>query len=115
MNKLVIYHNGECSKCKETSELLDGKGYEIEYRFYLFEPPTEAELKEVLKKLGKEPSELIRTTEPLFMEQYDGKELSEDEWLKVLLKNPVLMQRPIVVNGDKAIIARPPEKVLEIL
>ena len=115
MKKLVIYHNGECSKCKETSELLSGKGCEIEYRFYLFEPPTKTELKEVLNKLGLNPSELIRRNEPLFVEQFEGKPFTEEEWLNILTDNPVLMQRPIVVDGDKAIIARPPETVLDIL
>jgi arsenate reductase (glutaredoxin) len=115
MKKLTIYHNGECSKCKETTELLRDKGYEIAYRFYLLEPPTEAELKEVLSKLQVNPSELVRKTEPLYMEQYEGKVLTEEQWLQVLLQHPVLMQRPVAVNGNRAIIARPPEKVLEIL
>ena len=115
MPKLVIYHNGECSKCKETTELLQDKGYEIEYRFYLFEPPSKEELLDVLNKLGMQPSQLVRVSEPLFVEKYDGKGLTEDEWLQAILEHPVLMQRPIVVNGDKAIIARPPETVLDIL
>lgn len=115
MPKVTIYHNGECSKCKETNELLQDKGYDIEYRFYLFEPPTEAELREVLDKLHMQPSQLLRRSEPLFAEKFEGKELSEEEWLKVILGNPVLLQRPIVINGDKAIIARPPEKVLDII
>lgn len=115
MKKLIIYHNGECSKCKETTELLKDKGYEIDYRFYLLEPPTEDELKEVLDKLQIKPSALVRKTEPLYIEQYEGKILTEEQWLQVLLQHPVLMQRPVVINGNKAIIARPPEKVLEIL
>jgi arsenate reductase len=115
MKKLIIYHNGECSKCKETTALLQDKGYEIAYRFYLFEPPTEEELKEVLNKLQINPSALVRKTEPLYIEEYEGKTLTEEQWLQVLLQHPVLMQRPVVINGNRAIIARPPEKVLEIL
>lgn len=115
MKKLTIYHNGECSKCKETTELLQDKGYEIEYRFYLVEPPTEQELKEILIKLQLNPSGLIRKTEPLYLEKYEGRSLNEEESLQALLEDPVLMQRPIVINDNRAIIARPPEKVLEIL
>ncbi|MCD6062991.1 MAG: arsenate reductase [Flavipsychrobacter sp.] len=115
MPKVTIYHNGECSKCKETNELLKSKGYDIEYRFYLLDRPTETELREVLSKLHMEPSQILRRGEPLFAEKYEGKELTEDQWLQVILDNPVLMQRPIVVNGDTAVIARPPEKVLDIL
>jgi arsenate reductase len=115
MKKLLIYHNGECSKCKETSELLEGKGFEIKYRFYLFEPPGEEELKDVLRKLDMQPSQVIRKSEPLYIEQYEGKKMTEEEYLQAILDNPVLLQRPIVIKGDKAIIARPPEKVLEIL
>lgn len=115
MPKVTIYHNGECSKCKETNELLQSRGYDIEYRFYLLEPPTEAELKGVLSKLNMQPSQLLRRGEPLFIEKFEGKELTENESLKAILDNPILMQRPIVINGDRAIIARPPEKVLDII
>ncbi|WP_276132826.1 ArsC/Spx/MgsR family protein [Polluticoccus soli] len=115
MPKVTIYHNGECSKCKETNELLQSRGYDIDYRFYLLEPPTEAELQGVLDKLRMQPSQILRRGEPLFTEKFEGKDLTENEWLKVIVDNPILMQRPIVINGERAIIARPPEKVLDII
>jgi arsenate reductase len=112
---LTIYHNGECSKCKGALEMIQAKGIAYEMRYYLYEPPTVEELTELLSKLKIPASALIRKTEPLYLEQYEGKDLNEDEWIKILTENPILMQRPVVVNGDKAIIARPPEKVFEVL
>lgn len=112
---VTIYHNGECSKSKGALEILQEQGVEFEVRYYLIEPPTIEELKEVLGKLQLNASDIVRTNEPAYLEKYDGKEINEDEWLILLTGNPELIERPIVVNGNKAIVARPPEKVLEIL
>ena len=112
---LKIYHNGECSKCKGALELIQAKGIDYEMRYYLYEPPSVEELTDLLAKLKLPASALIRQSEPLFIENYEGKDFAEDEWIKILIENPILMQRPVVVNGDKAIIARPPEKVFEVL
>ncbi len=68
-----------------------------------------------MKKLGKKAEDIIRKGEPIFKEKFQGKEFSEEEWLNILTDNPILIERPIVVRGDKAIIGRPPEKVLELL
>lgn len=113
--KLLVYHNGECSKCKNLTELLHEQDAEVTYKFYLHEPLSIDELKGLLQKLQMQAIDLIRRSEPLFVEQFEGKELSEEEWLQVIADNPILLQRPIVVNGDRAVIARPAEKVLEIL
>jgi len=115
MSEVIIYHNGRCSKSRGALEILQEKGVSHEVRYYLMEPLTQKELKDVLKKLGIKASELIRKSEDLYKEQYKDKELSEKEWIKVLAENPILIERPIVVKGDRAVIARPPEKVLEIL
>jgi arsenate reductase len=112
---ILIYHNGECNKSNSTSAILQEKGLDVTYKFYLHEELTVKELQGVLKKLQLPATEILRKIEPLYIEQYEGKEMSEDEWLKIIVANPILLQRPIVVNGDKAVIARPPEKVLEIL
>ena len=78
------------------------------------EPLTETELKELLRKLNRKPSELVRRNEGLYLEEYLNKELTENEWLQILVQHPGLIERPIVEKGDIAIIARPPEKVFEL-
>jgi arsenate reductase len=112
---ITIYHNGECSKSKGALEILQEQGVEFEVRYYLIESPTIEELKDVLQKLRLNVNDIVRKNEPVYLERYEGKEMNEDEWLSVLTGNPELIERPIVVNGNKAIVARPPEKVLEIL
>jgi arsenate reductase len=110
---LTVYHNGECSKCKELSELLHGR--EVQYKFYLHEPLSIEELQTLLTKLGATAKDIVRSGEQLFAENYAGNQLSDNELLKAIIDNPILLQRPIVVNGDKAIIARPPQLVKDIL
>lgn len=110
---LTVYHNGECSKCQELSELLQGR--EVQYKFYLHEPLSVEELQTLLTKLGTTATSIVRTGEQVFAEQYAGKQLSDNELLQAIVDNPILLQRPIVVNGDKAIIARPPQLVKDIL
>ncbi|MCP5467776.1 MAG: arsenate reductase (glutaredoxin) [Deltaproteobacteria bacterium] len=111
-----IYHNPRCSKSRQTLELLQSKGIEPEVIEYLKTPPSAAELDEVLKKLHLEPQDITRSKEKTY-EELDLKEkkLSRQEMIQVLVKNPILIERPIVVQGAKAAIGRPPEKVLEIL
>lgn len=115
MQEVLVYHNGECSKCKELTELLNEKGLPVTYKFYLHELLTVQELKELLLKLKQPVSGIIRTSEPLYTEQYEGKNLTDEEWLQAIADNPVLLQRPIVVMGDKAVIARPAANVNSIL
>lgn len=115
MSRILVYHNGECSKCKELTEILVAKGLPVDYKFYLHEPLTVEELKDLLQKLQLPATALLRQSEPLFVAQYEGKQFTEDEWLQIIIDHPVLLQRPIVVLDDKAIIARPQEKLLEIL
>lgn len=115
MDKLVIYHNGTCSKSRSALEILQEQNIPHEVRWYLSEPLTKKELSALLQKLTLQPSEIIRKNEPLYKEQFEGKELSEQEWLDILLENPILIERPIVEKGDKAVVARPPEKLFEII
>ncbi len=110
-----IYHNNRCSKSRQTLELLQNNNQEIEVIEYLKETPTAAELKDVLQKLGMKPEQLIRKGEAVYKEQFAGKSLSDDEWIQAMVENPVLIERPIVVKGDKAVIGRPPENVLSLL
>jgi len=82
---------------------------------YLITPPTEADLISLLKKLGMEAHELVRKNETIYKEKFEGKKMTEEQWIKALVKHPILIQRPIVVKGNKAIIARPPEKLKDFL
>ncbi|RYD54638.1 MAG: arsenate reductase (glutaredoxin) [Sphingobacteriales bacterium] len=115
MTGIIIYHNGECSKCRGALEILQEKGIPHDVRWYLSDPLSEHELRALLDKLKMKPSDIIRKGEPVYKDQYEGKELSEEEWLQALLDNPILMERPIVEKGEVAIVARPPEKVLEMI
>jgi len=113
--QIIIYHNGRCSKSRGALEILQEQGIEPEIRYYLLEPLSAKELKALLKKLGIKAEALVRKSEDLYKEAYADKKLTNAQWIKVLAENPALIERPVVEKGDKAIIARPPEKVLEIL
>ncbi len=113
---VVIYHNPRCSKSRETLALLEGKGVKPKIVEYLKEPPSAAELKAILKKLGLAPRELMRRKEPPYAAlKLDNPKLSDDALVKAMVENPVLIERPIVVNGAKAALGRPPESALKIL
>ncbi len=113
--RLRIYHNARCSKSRSACALVAEAGVEAEIVNYLETPPTREELRGLLGKLGMQPSELLRRGEAVFAEHYAGRELTEDEAFEALLAHPILMERPIVVRGDKAVVARPPERVKELL
>lgn len=112
---VTIYHNPKCSKSRETLALIKASGIEPRVVEYLKTPPTAAELTAIVRKLGIAPAELVRTTERVFQEKYSGKTLSDTAWIKALVADPILMQRPIVVRGDVAVIGRPPENVKRLL
>ena len=96
-------------------QLIKERGVEPEIVRYLDTPPTKEELRELLQKLGLKPEDIVRKKEALYKERYKGKTLSDEEWLEVLSQNPKLIERPIVVEGNKAVLGRPPERVLELL
>ena len=112
---IKIYHNNMCSKSRAALNLLKDNNEEIEIQEYLKEVPTKSELKEILKMLQMKPLELMRKTETLFKENYKDKNLSDEEWIDIMLENPVLIERPIVVKDGKAAIGRPIEKIIELL
>jgi arsenate reductase len=113
---MIIYHNPRCSKSRQTLKLIEEAGVNPEIIDYLNTPPTEKELDGILKKLGFEPVELMRKNESNYKELgLDQKKLSRKEMIKVMIENPKLIERPIVVNGNKAILGRPPENVKELL
>ncbi len=115
MAAITIYHNNRCSKSRCALGILEEKGVDFEVREYLKEVPTVEELSVVLKKLGIKPEDLVRKNEAIYKDNYKGKTFSEEEWLQILTENPKLIQRPIVIKGDKAVIARPAEKLDEVL
>jgi polyphosphate kinase len=112
---MKIYHNPRCAKSREGLKYLEEKAYDIEIKKYLTDGITQEELKEIISKAGKKPFDFVRTQEKLYKEHYKDKKISDDEWIKILVENPKLLQRPIVVNGNKAVLANPPENVENIL
>lgn len=113
---VTIYHNPKCAKSREALKLLKARGIEPRIVEYLKTPPTETELKRLLAALGLKPRQLLRTKEP----EYNAAGLadpkrSDAEIIRAMVKHPRLIERPIVVHGKKAVLGRPPQKVLEIL
>lgn len=106
-----IYHNTRCSKSRAGLQYLKEKLIDAKVVEYLKNPLTREELSKLLQKLGKSAFEMIRTQEELYKKQYKTKELSNDEWIDVLVENPKLLKRPIVEKGEKAVWAVPPEEI----
>lgn len=112
---ITIYHNARCKKSREGLELVKNSGQEFQVREYLKEPLSEAELKEILSKLNYAPIQLIRTNEKLWKEEYKNKDLSDKELVNVMVKNPKLIERPIVATNNTAVVGRPDSKIKDIL
>lgn len=112
---LKIYHNPRCGKSREALQLLENSGNDFEIVKYLEEVPSFKELSEIIKKLKIKPIELIRQKEKIWTENFKGKNLSDDEIIQAMISNPILMERPIVINGDKIAIGRPIENIAKIL
>ena len=113
--KTTIYHNPRCSKSREALNLLIEHKEDIEIINYLKEDLSEKELTDVINKLGIKPELLVRKSELLFKEKFAGKNFTDKQWIDILIKNPSLIERPIIVKGKKAIIGRPPQNIFEIL
>jgi arsenate reductase len=111
---IQIYHNSRCSKSRECLILLENLGVEFEIIKYLETPPTFDELEALIGKLGINPIELIRKKEKLWIEKFKNKTFTPNELIEIMVSNPILIERPIVINGNKAVIARPIEKTSEI-
>ncbi len=116
MTKVTIYHNPRCSKSRETLQLLRDRGIEPVVVEYLQTPPSAAELERILGVLGLEPRELARKKEPAYADAgLDDAALDRGEIIARMVANPTVIERPIVVCGDRAAVGRPPENVLAIL
>lgn len=112
---MQIFHNTRCSKSRATLEILEEAGVQFEIIDYVKDPPTAEELAAVVKKLGMRPEEIVRKNEAAYQENYAGRTLSDAQWIEAMVKHPILMERPIVVKGNRAVIGRPPERVKELL
>lgn len=111
-----ILHNPRCSKSRATLALLRDNGVEPEIVEYLENPPSENELTDILRKLGMGPRDVIRRGEKIYKElELDDSDLPDNALVTAMAGHPILIERPIVVNGDKAAIGRPPENVLDVL
>ena len=112
---VVIYHNARCSKSRSACELVAGRGIEAQIVEYLKTPPSKEELRALLQKLDMKAREIVRRGEDIFKENYAGKSLDDEQWLDALVAHPVLIERPIVVRGNRAVVGRPPERLIELL
>jgi len=116
MTELILYHNPRCSKSRGALELLEARGLKPEIVRYLETPPSAAELKALLDKLGLAPRQLLRTGEDEYQSLgLADPAISDEQIIDAMAGHPRLIERPILIAGDKAIVGRPPEKVLEIL
>ena len=108
---IKIYHNPQCKKSREGLKYLKDKNLPFEVVEYLKNPLTEKQLESLLVKLNKKPTEIVRTQEEYFKKNLKGKQFNDHEWVKILVENPRLIQRPIIELGYKAIIGDPPENI----
>ena len=112
---ITIYHNPRCTKSREGLCEIENLNQPFKVRKYLDEPFTKVELEEVIKKLNIHPIELVRTKESIWIENYKGKELSDLQIIQAMLENPKLIERPIIVKGNNAVIGRPIEHIYKII
>ena len=117
MKKITLYHNSECSKSNEVLKILEDAKIEFEVIEYLDEPPTSATLDSLLRQLKLEPQDLVRRGEDEYKMLKLGLQppRSRDAWLKIFSQYPILIERPIVSDGQTAVIGRPPKKVMDWL
>ena len=112
---IKIFHNPRCGKSREGLQLLENSGKDFEVVNYLKDVPSEEELKSIINKLKIKPIDLVRQKEKIWIENFKGKSLSDNEIVTAMLENPILIERPIVINGNKVALGRPPENIKEIL
>lgn len=112
---LTIYHNPRCGKSRETLKIIEDSGAMVQVVEYLKTPPAKGDLKLVVEKLGIKPEDLVRKGEAIYKEKFKGKNLTDEEWIDAMEEHPILIERPIVIKDNKAVIGRPPENVKELL
>ncbi len=112
---MKIYHNPRCSKSRQTLQLIKDAGAEVEIIEYLNEIPSPEELKTILMKLNLSPKDILRKGEAVYKEKFKNSNFNEDEWIRIMIEYPKLIERPIVIKGNKAVLGRPPENVLDLI
>lgn len=112
---IKIYHNSRCSKSRSGLKALEESGKQFKIIKYLEDVPNKTDLTNIIKLLKISPLELVRKNEAIWKENYKGKQLSDDEIIEAMVNNPKLIERPIIINGNKAVIGRPTEKIFEII
>jgi arsenate reductase len=112
MSALTIYHNPKCSKSRATLALLQQRGITPRIVEYLKSPPSAVDLRAIVAMFGIRPEQLVRKGEDVYRTQYAGRTLTDDQWIAAMIKDPILIERPVVVAGARAAIGRPPENVL---
>lgn len=112
---IQIYHNSRCRKSRECRTFLENSGKEYEVVKYLEDVPTFEQLKSIIKKLGIKPIELVRHKEKIWITNFKDKELTDEAMIKAMISNPILIERPIVIIGARAVIARPLDKINAII
>ena len=112
---ITIYHNNRCRKSREGLEILEKSGKQFEVVKYLENTLSQKELKSIIKLLKIKPIELVRKSEAIWKEKFKNKTLTDDEIIYAMVENPKLIERPIVINNNKAVIGRPPEIIREII
>ena len=112
---MKIYHSPRCSKSRQTLALLQENGVEPDVILYMDNIMTADELRNLLVKLGLSPMQLVRKGEAVWKEKYKDKELSDDQIIEAMIANPKLIQRPIVVKDQLAVLGRPPENIIELI
>ena len=108
---VTIYHNPRCKKSRAGLQYLQTKTDDIQMVEYLKNPLSEEDLKKLLMLLNKKPQEMIRTQEAVYKQNFKGKNFTDDEWVKIMVENPKLIKRPIVVKGNKAVWGDPAEEI----
>lgn len=112
---ITLYHNPRCRKSREALQLLEASGHPFEVVDYQKEPLSTGALEELLLQLGMRAEDLIRKNEALWKQEYKSRPLSEKELIGLMLEHPRLMERPIAVSGGRAVLGRPPERILELI
>ena len=112
---IKIYHNPRCSKSRQGLAILEESGIDFKIIKYLEEQLTYKELEAIISKLGIKPIDLVRKNEVIWKSEYKGKSLSDQQIIEAMVNNPKLIERPIVINSEKAVVGRPPETILNII
>jgi arsenate reductase len=112
---MEYWHNPRCRKSREGLALLAEHGVQPKLRLYLEDPPTAAELQRLVRRLGIDPEALVRKGEAVYKERYRGHALTGEDWIRAMAEHPKLIERPVFIDGDRAVIGRPPERLLDLL